>query len=428
MKTESFKTFLFLITLLGFLSSCSPKINMNLSEAMPQKTLDPNEKVFVFELDEELPEASVFIGEIEIGDLLGMTSNCKQDNVRSFAVNQCRKVGANILKIKKEKHPGFFSDCYSMEADMYSLDKRAIHQPEEAEIADYLRNTFNRKQDVLIIEQYAKDSISIHDSLLVKKLKLTHGWRHKSYEDFRLKAVDSTQTQEGNILKIVLFQEAPSNNAGFSMKENKMEIEIYKVDATTYKELEQKIETQNLKQSIWLENRSWGAKVFGDDKYSAPTPDEDRFFFTQHRDSTSAHRFELGVYAGMDILAALNLHINTEFHLINSRYSKISLSNKAGGMMVAAGYSLAYTAPGIKLAVPIKNHWLTLTYGKEFIQYYNGSGERDGTSVIDTRIDIGLKMYKNNNTSMEIYYPLRLDKEVIDWWTGGIVLGINKRF
>jgi hypothetical protein len=89
-------------------------------------------------------------------------------------------------------------------------------------------------------------------------------------------------------------------------------------------------------------------------------------------------------------------------------------------------YSLLYISPGIKLSFPISNIWFTATYSQEYIRFF-GKHLEPFNDVIDHRIDIGLKFYKDN-LSTEIYYPLRLDEEVVEWYYGGIVFGVNYRF
>jgi hypothetical protein len=140
--------------------------------------------------------------------------------------------------------------------------------------------------------------------------------------------------------------------------------------------------------------------------------------------------FELGGNVGSDLLlVGLNIHNNFEVHLLNTQYGKLSLANKGGVMLMPLhGYGLLYTAPGPKLSIPFWNTWFTVFYSREYIMYFGGEHLTRTYDDIDHRIDFGLKFYKSEQSSMEIYYPLRLDPDVVPWWTGGIVLGINYLF
>ena len=292
--------------------------------------------------------------------------------------------------------------------------------------------SWTQNSNLIIIEPFAIDSITIDGSMLLAATEIVpkSGWRFRSddkYEVYLRRAIDSTLSKNGNVLKILDYTSSKNEFGSWSQ----MKIEIYKVDNINYQNIKERLKEVNKFHNDRFKNLSWIRKKTVT-KYEDGWYKENRFkaWRSIPRDSTTGKYLEVGVSGGMDIILAFNLHVNTELYLLNTSYAKISLSNKAGIMLVPMGeYYITYDSPGIKLAVPIKNIWLTATFGKEYIRYHVNDENYSGikTDVIDKRIDIGLKFYKTKRTSIEFYYPLRLDDEVIPWWTGGIVMSANYR-
>jgi len=293
---------------------------------------------------------------------------------------------------------------------------------------------WSQSEDYIVVEPFAVDSIRIDSTLLLNSLtikpKTKWGFSLSSnneYGVFLSRAIDSLILREGNVLKIVKYTNSSTNSGSLAT----MDIEIYKVDENTFYDLYMLHEKVKKKHKKRLENLPWIMKQ-SITKYEDGWYKENRFksWYSIPRDSTTGKYLELGGSAGVDIILALNLHLNAELYLWNSSWFKISLSNKAGIMAVPMGeYSITYTSPGIKIAFPIKNVWLTGTFGKEYLRYHIEDEFYSGrkTDIIDKRIDIGLKFYKSKTKSIEVYYPLRLDDDIIPWWTGGIVFSMNYR-
>lgn len=291
-----------------------------------------------------------------------------------------------------------------------------------------------QSEDHIVVEPYAVDSVRIDSTMLLTSLvikpKTKWGFSlsyNNEYSVFLSRAIDSLILQEGNVLKIVKCTDSSTNSGSLAA----MDIEIYKVDENTFYDLYKLHEEVKKKHKKRLENLPWIMKGTIT-KYEDGWYKENRFksWYSIPRDSTTGKYLELGVSAGMDIILALNIHVNAELYLLNSSRFKISFSNKAGIMAVPMGeYSITYNSPGIKIGIPIKNVWLTGTFGKEYLRYHVEDEFYSGrkSDVIDKRIDIGLKFYKSKKRSIEVYYPLRLDDDIISWWTGGIVFSMNYR-
>lgn len=105
--------FLFYVTTLLFLSSCSPKISTVLTKEYPALTY--KEKVAVIGLEEKQPEDSEILGEVKIRDT-GFSTKCNYEVVLDKAKLEARNVGGNAIKITKHKKPDFWSTCHRLDA------------------------------------------------------------------------------------------------------------------------------------------------------------------------------------------------------------------------------------------------------------------------------------------------------------------------
>lgn len=417
MKLEGkFILFILIVTL----SSCGPKISRVIIDN--SYTSKKNEQIIVVEVDEELINDSNYLGKVEYGQRF-FPKDCSFKEIRKKAILEAQSVGANVVRIIEEQFNDNGEDCYRMKCELYHHSSDVINelQLNETKNNDPSRKEYKDAQDISVIELYASDSISINRKSLINTIYLSRiGWvlgsetDNERYEILRTRAIDSLLNYEGNILRICSFTGG-------------MRVEFHKLDDITFNSIERQIKYFDNKQQKILKEHPLSKEKL---KYNdlTPKPPEEQFWFTIPRDSTIENRIEIGIYGGSDILAGFNLHNNIEVHILNTSFGKISISNKVGIMLVAAGYGLYYDSPGLKLSIPITKFWFTIIYSKEFIRYSGDIGNSQRTDVIDKRIDIGLKMYKPKDLSFEIYYPLRLDKEVIDWYTGGIVVGVNKRF
>lgn len=265
---------------------------------------------------------------------------------------------------------------------------------------------------LLVVESFAFDSIMINEELMVLDTIITLRGQQTKREASQKKINIANQLAaiyDANVMKII--------NA------ETLNLQLFKVHRIEYLRVK-----RDLKR---IENKHY--KIFGNVSWywNGSADAKNKIGYSIPRDSTTGKYLEVGFSGGMDIILAANLHANAELNIINSSVFKLSFSSKAGVMLVPNGeYYISYYAPGLKFSVPINNVWLTATYGKEYLRYhveYEGySGPN--TDVIDRRIDIGLKFYESKNTAIEFYYPIRLDKDVIPWWTAGVVASYNYRF
>lgn len=406
-----YRVFFFLFGLA--LCSCGAKVSRNLLDDALSRPDRKVSKVVFIEQDEDLPDHLIYIGELKFGQKL-FPKACTYKHIRERAIGEARNANANVVKIVHEQFNDSGEDCYRMSCNLY-FD----HSYTQSEKLDQSSLQYPREEEV--IDLFASDSISVKRKYLINSLYLSRkGWvstnetKNEVYEKLRVRALDSLAAYKGNVLKICSF------NGG-------MRVELHSVDREEFDLLSDRISQIIEKHNRDMEHLEMSSKdfIYAD---LSPKPAESKFWYTIDRDSTVAHKFELGVYGGSDILAGFNLHINGEYHFVNTSYAKLALSSKSGIMLVAAGYGLGYVSPGIKLSVPIDKFWFTLVYGKEFIRFSNNVDRDRRTATIGKRLDFGLKMYKDENASVELYYPVRLEPDVIAWYTGGLVIGLNKRF
>jgi hypothetical protein len=102
------------------LSSCSPKITTSISKQYA--TLDYQEEVRVFNLDESVPYDFEELGIVKIGDT-GFSTNCGWEVVIERAKSEARKVGGNALKITEHILPTMMgSSCHRITAQILRIE------------------------------------------------------------------------------------------------------------------------------------------------------------------------------------------------------------------------------------------------------------------------------------------------------------------
>ncbi len=106
---------LFLITVLA-MTSCSPKISSNFTN--PQPKLSTDESVALLDIEHQLPENLVKVGDLRFQDSL-LSTDCSFNSLMTRARNEARKNGANIVKVIDKKKPDLWSSCYRLKIELY---------------------------------------------------------------------------------------------------------------------------------------------------------------------------------------------------------------------------------------------------------------------------------------------------------------------
>lgn len=99
------------------LQSCSPKIRANLS-TVSHEPLDSETEILIIKQDEKVPENSIFIGDLKIGDS-GFSTDCGYTKVMEDAKTNAKSSGANLIHLTEVKKPNFGSTCYKIKAKLY---------------------------------------------------------------------------------------------------------------------------------------------------------------------------------------------------------------------------------------------------------------------------------------------------------------------
>lgn len=109
---------LLLIAVFGF-TSCSPKISSNLTNPQPKLSID--EKVALLDIEHNLPESVVKVGDLRFQDS-GFSTDCSFNSLMTQARNEARKNGANIVKVEEKKKPDLWSSCYRLKIELFKYD------------------------------------------------------------------------------------------------------------------------------------------------------------------------------------------------------------------------------------------------------------------------------------------------------------------
>lgn len=103
-----------------FLSSCNPRVITSLYKSYP--SLNYNEEVVVYAIDQTEPENAELLGEVKIGDT-GFSIKCNFDIVLDKAKLAARQAGGNAIKITRHKFPSLAgSSCHRITAKILKIE------------------------------------------------------------------------------------------------------------------------------------------------------------------------------------------------------------------------------------------------------------------------------------------------------------------
>ncbi|MCH4822699.1 hypothetical protein ML462_05885 [Gramella lutea] len=92
---------LLVLVLMG-LAGYSPKIKSNYIN--PQTELTIEDEIALLDIDHELPEDLIKVGELKFQDS-GFSTDCSFNSIMNRARQEARKNGANIVKVVDKKAP-----------------------------------------------------------------------------------------------------------------------------------------------------------------------------------------------------------------------------------------------------------------------------------------------------------------------------------
>ncbi|MCG8329157.1 MAG: DUF2846 domain-containing protein [Chitinophagales bacterium] len=122
--------FFSVLTSFLFLQSCASTVNSKmLSSAYP--AINKDQQVFFLQHSEEVPENSILVGNLKVGDS-GFAVNCSYETAVEKASMEARNCGANIILVTEVKEPSIKNTCYRMKALMYrNMDEDVLIRTEK---------------------------------------------------------------------------------------------------------------------------------------------------------------------------------------------------------------------------------------------------------------------------------------------------------
>jgi hypothetical protein len=100
------------------LSACAPKISTNITNSYP--ALDYREDVWVFGVEDPVPDSAETLGVIKIGDS-GFSTSCGWEEVIEKAKMEARTIGGNSIKITNHSLPSIWSTCHRITANILKV-------------------------------------------------------------------------------------------------------------------------------------------------------------------------------------------------------------------------------------------------------------------------------------------------------------------
>ncbi len=113
------------LLLILVLTSCSPKLKTNITKSF--SPLSENELVVVLDITDDQQIETESIGDLKAVDN-GLSVNCTYyENVRNLK-RMAREVGANLIRITKQKNPDKWSTCHRLWAQAYKVTDPSIYE------------------------------------------------------------------------------------------------------------------------------------------------------------------------------------------------------------------------------------------------------------------------------------------------------------
>ncbi|MBP2833851.1 hypothetical protein J8281_16770 [Aquimarina sp. U1-2] len=112
-------------------TNCSPKITSNFSNPKPKLSID--EKVALLDIDHQLPDNSIKIGNLRFQDT-GFSTDCSFNSIMNRARTLARNGGANLVKVVHKKKPDLWSTCYRLKIELYTYDGDVTLLPQQYQL------------------------------------------------------------------------------------------------------------------------------------------------------------------------------------------------------------------------------------------------------------------------------------------------------
>lgn len=130
------------------LAGCSPKLTANLFRTATPLAYD--DLVLFLDKWTPAPAEAEYYGSIEVNDMGDTYVSDNELTVFYMAEAKAREIGANVIDITEEHHPGGVSDVYKIKAGLFHLDdvERFVYEvPATEKHPDYAAVYFYRNND-----------------------------------------------------------------------------------------------------------------------------------------------------------------------------------------------------------------------------------------------------------------------------------------
>lgn len=185
-----------IIPLILLLISCgAASVKTNITNNLINDKLKVTEVFLVYNLN-DLPENSILVGDIKIGDN-GMSTKCSKEEILKNAKESAKINNSNIVLIEEITPPNNWSSCYGLKGKLYHNNTESINKLVEAN-----NSMFNEKSDFAKIHficksEYKSISTDMHLGLVGGKFHINLG--KEKFEIHENTIVDKEIKNEGEI-------------------------------------------------------------------------------------------------------------------------------------------------------------------------------------------------------------------------------------
>ncbi|MBC9795111.1 DUF2846 domain-containing protein [Sinomicrobium weinanense] len=196
------------------LVACSPKIRSNLANTT-FPPLESKDKIIILDESEKVPENSVLVGDLKIGDS-GFSTDCGYTTVIENAKETAKKSGANIIKLTEVKKPNFGSSCYRIKAKLYRNSGREAMATLTSERTLKNKSRLPEDADYAIIYFYRPKSfqgsaigykVRLDDETEIGRVRNGEKFEYKTKDFGKHKFWGKTESQDSVVIDIQKGQE-----------------------------------------------------------------------------------------------------------------------------------------------------------------------------------------------------------------------------
>ncbi len=193
--------------------ACSPKIRTHLTNTS-FAPIASKEDIILLDEKDKVPENSVLIGDLKIGDS-GFSTDCSYQTVIENAINTAKNSGANIIQLIEIKEPNFASTCYRIKTKLYRnnsqsmaalLEKRKLQNKSRlSKDADYAVVYFYRPK--IYTGSLIGYKIRLDDDTEIGRVRNGEKFKYKIKDFGKHKFWGKTESQDSVVINIEKGQE-----------------------------------------------------------------------------------------------------------------------------------------------------------------------------------------------------------------------------